>query len=80
MMPGLASTEEMTELSTLTGLDQGRRWLELMRAHHLGGVAMVIAAVERASIDKVVRLAQAQADVQTYEISQYDWLLARNYA
>ncbi|MFT5201819.1 MAG: hypothetical protein ACI9C1_001197 [Candidatus Aldehydirespiratoraceae bacterium] len=80
IMPGLASTEEMTELSTLTGLDRGRRWLELMRAHHVGGVAMAIAAVERASIDKVVRLAQAQADVQTYEISQYDWLLARNYA
>ena len=79
-MPGLASDEEMRALSTASGLDQGRLWLELMRSHHVGGVAMAEAAAVLASADKVRRLAQVQAQVQTYEISQYDLLLTTDYA
>ena len=70
----------MRALSTASGLEQGRLWLELMRAHHVGGVAMAEAAAVLASADKVRRLAQVQAQVQTYEISQYDLLLTTDYA
>lgn len=80
MMPGYATQAELQELSELTGLAQGRRWLELMRAHHVGGVAMAEAAAELASSPKVIRLATAQAQVQTFEISQYDILLEGEYA
>lgn len=80
MMPGLASDDEMRELSELTGLDQGRRWLELMRAHHEGGVAMATAASELASSPKVIRIASTQAETQAFEIAQYDHLLATAYA
>ena len=79
-MPGLATEEEMRELGSTTGLAQGRLWLELMRAHHVGGVAMAEAAVTMASEEKVRRIAQVQIDVQTYEISQYDLLLETDYA
>jgi uncharacterized protein (DUF305 family) len=79
LMPGLASDEELQKLSLATGLDQGRMWLELMRAHHLSGAAMAEAAAGLAGSDKVRRLAAAQAAVQTYEISQYDLLLATTY-
>ena len=79
-MPGYASPAELLELSTLQGLDRGRRWLELMRAHHVGGVTMAMRAVELASSAKVVRLATRQAAVQAFEISQYDILLAGAYA
>lgn len=80
MMPGYASDLELQELSLLSGLDKGRRWLELMRAHHVGGVAMATQAVALASAEKVVRLASTQAEVQAFEIAQYDQLLATEYA
>ena len=80
MMPGLATDEEMQELATASGIAQGRLWLELMRAHHVGGVDMASAAVQMASSAKVRRLARVQVEVQTYEISQYDELLAAEYA
>ncbi|MBX2885873.1 MAG: DUF305 domain-containing protein [Granulosicoccus sp.] len=79
MMPGYASDEELLELSTLTGWDRGRRWLELMRAHHIGGVAMAEQASILASSAKVVTLANLQVAAQNYEISQYDFLLAGVY-
>ncbi len=79
-MQGLASDEEMRALSLAEGIDQGRLWLDLMRAHHYGGVHMASAAVELASTEKVRRLAGVQVQVQTYEIEQYDLLLATDYA
>jgi uncharacterized protein (DUF305 family) len=79
-MHGYAGAAELQELSSATGRARGRIWLELMRAHHLGGVTMAEAAVELASEPKVVRLARTQAATQTFEIEQYDLLLAGEYA
>ncbi len=79
-MIGVASDEDLRALSEARGREQGRRWLTLMRAHHEGGVAMATAAARLASADKVVRLASWQAQVQAFEISQYDQLLATTYA
>jgi len=79
-MPGYASREELFELSSLDGLARGKRWLELMRAHHVGGVTMATRAQDLASSEKVVRMASRQAATQTYEIAQYDILLAGPYA
>jgi len=79
-MPGYATDAELLELSTRVGLDRGKRWLELMRAHHVGGVMMASEAQNLASSEKVIRLARIQAQVQNYEIDQYDLLLAGIYA
>ena len=79
-MPGYASPAELLELSQLDGIARGRRWLQLMRTHHEGGVLMASRAAELASAEKVTRLAARQAQVQAYEISQYDLLLAGQYA
>ncbi|MFK7920194.1 MAG: DUF305 domain-containing protein [Ilumatobacter sp.] len=78
-MMGLASEEDLRELSLAEGLDRGRMWLELMRAHHVGGVHMATAAIDLVKVEKVRRLAVTQAEVQTYEIGQYDLLLAAEY-
>ena len=80
MMPGYASAEQLLELSLLTGIARGKRWLELMHAHHVGGVMMASQAQNLASSTKVVRLAKFQVLAQNYEISQYDLLLAGRYA
>lgn len=79
-MPGYASSQQLLELSTFTGLNRGRRWLELMRAHHEGGVLMAGEATALASSEKVIRLAKSQVKTQSYEIYQYDLLLAGLYS
>ncbi len=78
-MPGYASAEAMAELSRLEGLRAGKRWLELMRAHHEGGVTMASEAITLASSEKVIRLAKSQVTAQSYEIQQYDILLSGKY-
>lgn len=80
MMPGLATDGEMRDLSLAEGAAQGKLWIELMRAHHVGGVAMAEAAIELVSADKVLRLARTQVEVQTFEIAQYDQLLSTVYS
>ena len=79
-MMGLASDDEMRALSLAEGIESGRLWLELMRAHHVGGVHMATAAIDLVDVEKVRRLARTQAEVQTYEIEQYDLLLSAEYA
>ena len=79
-MPGYATEAELFELSSLSGWARGRRWLELMRAHHEGGVTMATRAQELVASDKVRGLATRQARTQSYEIAQYDILLAGPYA
>ena len=80
MMPGYATAGELQALSLAEGMSKGRMFLELMRAHHVGGVEMAEAAGTLAATTKVRRLALAQAQVQTFEIAQYDHLLATTYA
>jgi len=75
-MPGYASDEEVARLSTTEGTDRGRLWLELMRAHHVGGVPMAEHAASHAGTPKVTTIAAAMAEAQTFEIAQYDLLLA----
>jgi len=80
-MPGYATGAQMLALSQAEdGVPKGRMWLELMRAHHVGGVLMAEAAVELAEDAKVIRLARTQSEVQAFEISQYDLLLGSTYS
>ena len=79
-MMGLASDADMRELSLAEGIERGRLWMQLMRAHHVGGVHMATAATDLVDVEKVRRLARTQVDVQTYEIELYDLLLATEYA
>lgn len=79
-MPGLASDTQTRHIAELTGIDKGREFLELMKAHHVGGVNMSDAAVTAASITRVITLAQQMSAQQTYEITMYDTLLATTYA
>ncbi len=79
-MPGYATPDQLSSLALAEGTDKGRLWLQLMRAHHIGGVAMAEAATGLATEEKVVRLATTQAEVQSFEISQYDLLLTTTYA
>lgn len=75
-MPGMASDAQIADLRAATGADAERLFLELMIAHHEGGVAMARSALELATQPAVRRLAQAVVDSQTAEIAVLETLLA----
>jgi uncharacterized protein (DUF305 family) len=75
-MPGYATDEEMAELADVTGSAKGRRFLELMRAHHVGGLHMAEHAVEHAATEQVRAAAAAMVANQTYDVAVFDHLLA----
>jgi uncharacterized protein (DUF305 family) len=75
-MPGLATPEQITELKSLTGVDAEKLFLELMIAHHKGGVLMSEALLDRSDERVVVSLATSIVQAQTSEIGYMQDLLA----
>ncbi|MFB2579732.1 DUF305 domain-containing protein [Herbiconiux sp. P15] len=75
-MPGMATFEQLQELQQLQGVDAERLYLELMIAHHRGGVEMAEAAVSRTTNPLVVTLADAIIVAQQSEIEYMQTLLA----
>jgi uncharacterized protein (DUF305 family) len=75
-MPGMASADDLARLSQLTGVDAERLFLQLMIAHHLGGVEMAEAVLDRTTNPLVVPLAKAMTFAQTGEIDYMRTLLA----
>jgi len=67
-MPGMASDADMVRLRDSQGVDAERLFLQLMIAHHRGGVEMAEVAADKATQPRVRRLAQAMVDGQTAEI------------
>jgi uncharacterized protein (DUF305 family) len=57
LMPGMATTEQLTELREAEGTEVDRLFLELMTHHHLGGIHMVDGILERSDQPDVTWLA-----------------------
>jgi uncharacterized protein (DUF305 family) len=74
-MPGMATMEQLNTLRTLTGVEAEKYFLELMIAHHLGGVEMAEALLARSDERVVVQLATGIVTSQTAEISLMQTLL-----
>jgi uncharacterized protein (DUF305 family) len=70
-MPGMASEADYQALCRATGRDVDRRFLTLMRAHHLGGVPMADVAAQQAASISVRTLAGAMARNQRIEANEY---------
>jgi uncharacterized protein (DUF305 family) len=75
-MPGLATREQLQQLSGSEGLDAERLFLQLMIAHHEGGVEMAEAVIERSSQRVVVDLATSIVQAQSSEIDLMERMLA----
>jgi len=75
-MPGLATADQMTALGAAEGVEAERLFLELMTAHHIGGVGMAEALLARSTVPLVTNLAQGMVDVQAKEIDYMRELLA----
>ena len=74
-MPGMASAADLKRLDAANGVEAERLFLQLMIAHHRGGIQMAQAVLERTNRPEVVTLAQAIKTAQTAEIEQMTTLL-----
>ena len=75
-MPGLATSAQMDELAAASGVDAEVIFLELMIAHHMGGVEMAEAVLARSNNTVVTDLATSIVTAQTSEITLMESLLA----
>jgi uncharacterized protein (DUF305 family) len=76
-MPGMASAADLTRLGQLRGRAADRRYLQLMIAHHRGGVQMAEAAVRLAHRPEVLSLARKIITAQESEITLMEGMLAQ---
>ena len=74
-MPGLATPEQMQQLRDAEGVEAERLFLELMIAHHRGGVEMAEAVIERSEHPVVLDLAGGMVRVQQSELDYMTELL-----
>ncbi|MFE1168793.1 DUF305 domain-containing protein [Nocardiopsis sp. NPDC058789] len=74
-MPGWATEEEMVRLTDAEGEEAEVLFLELMIAHHLGGIDMAEAEVELGNEDLVTTFAQGMVDAQQSEVDNMERLL-----
>jgi uncharacterized protein (DUF305 family) len=70
-MPGMATEEQLARLDAARGLDADRLFLELMSAHHEGGLHMAEYAADHGSDPRVRALAARMAKYQEIEVREY---------
>ncbi|MEN9620132.1 MAG: hypothetical protein RL499_325 [Actinomycetota bacterium] len=75
-MPGVATFEQMQALEDATGVEAERIFLELMIAHHQGGVEMAEAVLARSTQPQVTTLANGMVMLQSKELDYMAELLA----
>jgi uncharacterized protein (DUF305 family) len=68
LMPGMASTADLTKLRGLSGRALDVFFLQLMIRHHQGGIPMAQYAAEHATQDYVRLAAKKMADAQSLEV------------
>ncbi|MFD8596292.1 DUF305 domain-containing protein [Kitasatospora sp. NPDC059646] len=80
LMPGMATNTDLEKLRTLNGRDAEVFYLQLMLAHHKGGVEMAQAYVDAAKNDVEKRLAQTMVNGQKAEIDLITGMLTERGA
>lgn len=75
-MPGVATFEQMQALQNATGVEAERIFLELMIAHHQGGVDMAESVLARSTHPLVTGLAEGMILLQSKELDYMSELLA----
>ena len=69
LMPGMATTDQLTKLKSLSGKDFDIMFCQLMLRHHLGGVHMAEEALQLVKTKEVKTLAQQIQQSQQLEIT-----------
>jgi uncharacterized protein (DUF305 family) len=79
-MPGMATTQELNKLKSLSGTDLDVYFLQLMLRHHQGGLAMAQYAADHAGVGYVRNLASKIVSGQTAEVQLMTSLLNDRHA
>jgi len=74
-MPGMATDEELDLLGRLEGREADELFVELMSAHHVGGIEMAQFAAVNGENDEVIKMATGMAEAQAGEIGEMERLL-----
>jgi uncharacterized protein (DUF305 family) len=74
-MPGMATEDQLDALAAASGAEADALFVELMTAHHRGGIDMAAYAVEHAQNDEVVKMAAGIVHAQEGEIVEMENLL-----
>lgn len=78
-MPGYATSDQIAQLKSLTGVEAEKYFLTLMIAHHQGGVEMAKAIINRTQDQLIINFANGIVVGQTAEITaMQDMLAARS--
>ncbi|MCF1594153.1 DUF305 domain-containing protein [Streptomyces muensis] len=80
LMPGMATDAEMKKLEGLSGRQAEVFYLQLMTAHHKGGVHMAEGCVDKCDVEVEKRLAQGMVEAQQSEIDLMADLLKKRGA
>jgi uncharacterized protein (DUF305 family) len=80
LMPGMAAQDQVNQLRALPPDRADVLFLQLMIAHHRGGVDMAQTAIDETKEPVVVRLCQTIVKGQQLEITQMTQLLAERGA
>lgn len=80
MMPGMATTDDLAELRSLSGTAAEVLYLQLLIAHHKGGIQMARAVLGLTDNRQVTLLANAIVASQQSEISAMETMLAERGA
>ncbi len=75
-MPGMATEAELDQLRSASGVDAEKLYLELMIDHHVAGVEMAEAILDRSEIRAVTSLASSMMKSQQSEIDVMTQMLA----
>jgi uncharacterized protein (DUF305 family) len=75
-MPGMASLEQLQELAAARGPAFDARWAQLMHDHHVGGIPMAQAVLDRTDRDPVRQLAISMRDSQQAELGALQQIAA----
>ncbi len=79
-MPGMATADQLTALAGSEGAAADKLFVQLMNAHHEGGIHMADSAVRLANSSRIRELAQHMADNQRSEITELSTALAKALA
>ncbi|MEU0164122.1 DUF305 domain-containing protein [Streptomyces iakyrus] len=80
LMPGMATNTQIDQLRKANGKDAEILYLQLMTAHHKGGIDMARGAVKMADDEKIKRLAQSMVNGQQSEMDLMADMLAQRGA
>jgi uncharacterized protein (DUF305 family) len=75
-MPGLASDSDIDRLLAATGTDADNLFVQLMVAHHQGGIHMAQYAAAHANVNEVRQFAAAMVGAQQGEITEMQALVS----